>query len=84
MLRLSDEGGQDEEGRLRETHDTQRTGRRYMSSIEPLAADPRAVPATVDGAMWERVQLLGGRFEAGRSPGEGRQMRADVPLRAGR
>ncbi|BCJ65755.1 sensor histidine kinase [Polymorphospora rubra] len=30
--------------------------------------------------MRERVQLLGGRFEAGRLPGEGWQVLADVPL----
>ncbi|RIW45670.1 sensor histidine kinase [Micromonospora endophytica] len=32
--------------------------------------------------MRERVQLFGGRFEAGRLPGAGWQVRADVPLRA--
>ncbi len=31
--------------------------------------------------MRERVQLLGGRFEAGRVPGAGWQVLADVPLR---
>ncbi|KUL25672.1 sensor histidine kinase [Actinoplanes awajinensis] len=47
-----------------------------------------AVPRNAGGGgyglvgMRERVQLLGGRFEAGRLPGAGWQVLADVPLRA--